>query len=69
MTVDAFALGRHGESLGTVDVLVTPPTSQGLAHTPFDTLKHLPVTVDTVFQYIKNFSQGEIQGSVSDPYT
>ena len=33
MTMDEFALGRHGDSLGTEDVFVTPPTSYGLAHT------------------------------------
>ena len=56
MTVDLFELGRHGESLGTVDAHVTPPTSQGLAHTALGTLKPIPIAMETVSQYIKDFA-------------
>ena len=52
MTVDAFALARHSDSLGAVDVFVTPPTSQGLAHTALDTLEPLPIAMKTVSKYI-----------------
>ena len=57
MTADPFAFGRHGDSFGTVDVLDSPPTSQGLAHTALDTLKPLPVTVKMVSKYIENFTK------------
>ena len=69
MTADALALGRHWDSLGTGDVLVTPPASQGPAHSALDTLKLLPVTVKTVSKYIENLAKGEIPGSVSASHT
>ena len=39
MTVDAFTFGRHGDSFGKVDVFVSPPASQGLAHTALGLVK------------------------------
>ena len=65
VAVDASAFGRHGDSFGTEDVLVTPPASQSLAQTVLGTLKPLPVTMKTVSKDIKDFAEGEIPGSVS----
>ena len=60
MTVDPFALGRHGDSFGTVDVFVSPPTSQGFAHAALGALDTLPVTVKTASQHIKDFAEGQV---------
>ena len=69
MTVDQFALGRHRDSFGTIDVLVTPSASQGLAHTALGALKTLPIAMKTVSQYIKDFAKGEIPDFVFAAHT
>ena len=69
MAVDAFALGRHWDCLGTVDVFVAPPTSQGLAHTALGALKPLPIAMKTVFKYIKDFAKGKIPNLVPASHT
>ena len=57
MTVDVFTPGRHGDSFGTVDVLVSPPTLRRLARAALGTLKPLPIAMKTVSNYINNFTK------------
>ena len=69
MTVDAFTFGRRGDCLGTVDVLVSPPASQGLAHTALGALKPLPIEMKTVSKNTKDFAKGEIPNLVPASHT
>ena len=62
MVVDAFTFGRHGDSLGTVDVLVSPPASLGLTHTA-------SIAMKTVSKCIKGFANGEIRNFVPASHT
>ena len=64
MTVAAFALGRHWDSFGTVDVFVVPPTSQGFAHTALGALEPLPVEMKTITKYTEGFAEGQIPNLV-----
>ena len=59
MTVHPFAFGRHGDSIGTVDLLVSSPASQVVrsAHwNPFPSRwKRYPSTSETAQKKILNF--------------
>ena len=69
MTVDASTFGRHGNSFGTVDVLVSSPACQGLAHAALGVLVFFPVTMKKVSKYIENFANGEIPHLVLASHT
>ena len=69
VAVDAFTLGHHCDCLCTVNVFVTPPASQANAHGAFGTLASLPIPVTAISQDFKDFTKGQIPGSISALHT
>ena len=69
MAVDALTLGRHWDCLSTVDAFLTPPTSQGLAHSALAALESLSITMKTATQDIEILTEWQIQDSTSAPHT
>ena len=61
MTMDLLALGDHWDCLCTVDVFVTPPASQALAHGAFGALEFLPVPTTAVSWHVKTSQKGRSQ--------